>query len=307
MIYALCDVRNNRQEIYIGYTDNPTKRLQDHIRDGKVYPNSYRKIQGSKISFKATWINSILHDCQSPKLIVIDQSNKYREGDWIKKFAEKDLVLQNSRIDIENCLTGYGLSGEGTISIKEEDYTTALEIIRTNGLYVEIYPRILIDRYPKEAYIRGQSTVYEFDYYSYPTRTLSKLEEYNFQQEYLKLQHEFEDNESPSIIYTNDLYLMNTEAKKAFIRDYFNNDLLSFLLGKVLSTESDEDDEYLAEDIKLLLNNNTNISKNIMNIIREIMKDDIASKNYSFLSKFCNINSKKLIKKWQNDAIIKPT
>lgn len=297
MIYALCDVRNNRQEIYIGYTDNPTKRLQDHIRDGKLYPKSYRKIQGSQISFKSSWINSILNDRQLPKLILIDESDKYREGDWIKKFAEKDFVLQNSRIDIENCLTGYGLCGEGTISIKEEDYTTALEIIRANGLYIEIYPRILIDRYPKEAYIRGQSTVYEFDYYSYPTTTLSKLEEYNFQQEYLKLQHEFEDNESPSIIYTNDLYLMNTEAKKAFVKDYFNNDLLSFLLAKVFSTDCDEDDKYLDEDINLVLDNNSNISQNSMNIIQEIMKDDIASKNYSFLAKISTVNSKKIIKK----------
>lgn len=195
-------------------------------------------------------------------------------------------MLQNSRLDIINCLSGYGLKGEGTKIIPNAIYQKSLQNLQLHGLYKNINKKVLICEYTKETYICGEFDKYSFGYYSYPTRSISALEEIQFQEEYLFLQQEYEDHQYSSIINSNNLYLMDTEGKKAFFRDYFNDDLLGFLLEHITGTESEEEDKWLIEDIKLLLKNNFEISPKHKNIILSV-KDDWVDEGYNFLLGYC--------------------
>lgn len=292
MIYALCDPRENRQEIYIGTTVDHKARLTTHIRDGKNDIFSRTKLDGLKTSYKSNWIKKILDEGLKPQLIIIDEFETFSESDWIRKFAEENFVLQNSRIDITNCLDGYGLKGEGTKIIPNIIYQNAIENIQRHDLYKNINRKILISEYTKTTYINGDLSEYSFFYYSYPTKIISLSEENKFQKEYFSLQQKYEVVQYPSIISFDNLYLMDTEGKKAFVRDYFDNDLLGFVLEHILSTESDEEDNWLIEDIKLLLNNNFEISPKHKDIILNT-KNDWLNEEYNFLLDYCADRNKK--------------
>ena len=77
-IYSLSDPING-QVRYIGKSDNPSKRLNQHIKN---YPN--------KTNYKNNWISSLTSKNLNPVLDVIDEveiSNwEYWEKYWISQF-----------------------------------------------------------------------------------------------------------------------------------------------------------------------------------------------------------------------------
>lgn len=146
MIYALCDPRPDRQEVYIGKTKDSKIRLKSHISDGSGFFRSIKKINANP-SGKANWINSMLISNVYPKLIIIDKDEKNSEANWIKSFAEYNFILTNSRIDINNCLNGYGLKNEGAVSVPIETFKDVLKNINERGIYLDLKEKIHINTY----------------------------------------------------------------------------------------------------------------------------------------------------------------
>lgn len=93
----------------------------------------------------------------------------------------------------------------------------------------------------------------------------------------------FEGDFSSAIVVCNNLYLMDTEAKLAFIRDYLNNDLLGFVLEQIVYTESEEDDDSLIFDVELLLSNKNLIINSIHKKQISYPKDIWINDSYNFL------------------------
>lgn len=297
MIYALCDPRKGRQEIYIGKTVDEKTRLATHIRDGKSAEFTYSKLFGLKISYKDVWIKQILSEGLKPIMIVVDNSENFSESDWIKKFAEDDFILQNSRIDVENCLNGYGLYSNGCKNIPDNIYIDAVKKIKSYNLYPILEKKIFIDAYIANSFLYGDLIETKFGYHSYPTRELEAKDIEIFQKEYHELQSFFEGDCSSSIITCNDLYLMDTDAKLAFFRDYLNNDLLGFVLEQIAYTESEEEDSSLISDIELLLSNKSLVIKNSHKQQISFLKDIWTSDDYKFLLNYCDFTKEKKVKR----------
>lgn len=283
MIYALCDPRKGRQEIYIGSSVNDKVRLAAHIRDGKAAELIYSKLKGLKVSYKDVWIKQLLLEGLKPIIVVIDDSEIFSEGDWIKKFAEGNFILQNSRIDVENCLNGYGLYNNGCRNVPNKIYIDALTKIKSYDLYSILEKKIFISEYLFLSNQGGDYVEGNFKYYSYPTKKIDYSDIVIFQKEYSNLQLFFEGDFSSSIVGCNNLYLMDTEAKLAFIRDYLNNDLLGFVLAQIAYTESEEDDNSLIFYLELLLSNKNLIINNSHKKQISYLKDIWINDSYNFL------------------------
>lgn len=283
MIYALCDPREGRQEIYIGSTVNDKTRFAAHIRDGKSAELTYSKLKGLKVSYKDVWIKQLLLERLKPILVVIDDSEIFSESDWIKKFSEGDFILQNSRIDVENFLSGYGLYSRACRDVPDKIYLDALMKIKSYSLYPILEKKIFISEYIALCNQGGDYIESSFKYYSYPTKNIDNSDIVIFQKEYSNLQLFFEGDFSSAIVGCNNLYLMDTEAKLAFIRDYLNNDLLGFVLEQIAYTESEEDDDSLIFDLELLLSNKNLIINSIHKKQISYLKDIWINDSYNFL------------------------
>ena len=165
MIYALCEPREGRQEFYIGSTVNKKTRFATHVRDGKSAELTYSKLKGLKVSYKDVWIKQLLLERLKPILVVIDDSEIFSESDWIKKISEGDFILQNSRIDVENCLSGYGLYSKGCRVVPDKIYLDALIKIKSYSLYPILEKKIFISEYIAICNQGGDYIESSFKYY----------------------------------------------------------------------------------------------------------------------------------------------
>lgn len=290
MIYALTDPRKDRQEIYIGKTNNKKLRLNAHIKDGEFETESFKRIHTNKISSKNIWMKSILDDNLEPSLVIIDENEIYSESDWIKTFAEHNFILTNSKNDINNCLSGYGLTGESCKSVPQNTFNNIIAHLKSLGFYEHLFSKINVCQVESNNYFIGEWT---YDYYTYPTKNLNPIEEIKFIEEYSLLLKELEFGNyahDTTIIFDKELYILNSEAKKSFVRDYFNNDLLASVINRIPYLE---DETYCIEDIESLINNGYEPNSNHLNTLKKYLDKKYIS---SDILNILNSNRKRKLK-----------
>jgi group I intron endonuclease len=104
-IYILVDENNGPR--YVGKSDNPNKRLKDHIYESKRCDSK---------SHRVNWINSMLSKGLVPKVEIIDEVPndewEFWEGFWIDQFKQWGFSLTNGSIGGFGFTKGHIVSDE---------------------------------------------------------------------------------------------------------------------------------------------------------------------------------------------------
>jgi hypothetical protein len=96
-IYALvCPIEKRIR--YVGKTNLPSRRILQHIQDGREYRGS-ASLDSKKISTRAAWIASLLRMGLEPQMVILEEVPRGRweskEKEWIKRSKEAGCHLFN--------------------------------------------------------------------------------------------------------------------------------------------------------------------------------------------------------------------
>ena len=104
-IYILTD--ENNQPRYVGKSDNPNRRLKDHIYEAK---------RSDSKSHRVNWINSMLTKNLKPNVVIIDEVPneewEFWENFWIEQFKQRNFDLTNGSIGGFGFTKGHFVSKE---------------------------------------------------------------------------------------------------------------------------------------------------------------------------------------------------
>jgi hypothetical protein len=94
-IYCLTDPIDKRIK-YVGKTNLPSRRILQHIQDGKNYKGS---VNGRNAPTKAAWIAHLLKKGLEPQIVILEEVPRSRweskEKEWISKCKEAGCTLFN--------------------------------------------------------------------------------------------------------------------------------------------------------------------------------------------------------------------
>lgn len=92
-IYGLLDPRSKKLK-YVGKSDNPTRRLKQHIGQA----NKFAAVPGTK-DCKEIWIKGLLDLSYQPEVVILQEVHQNRwqgaEKEWIKRAKEAGCDLYN--------------------------------------------------------------------------------------------------------------------------------------------------------------------------------------------------------------------
>lgn len=284
MKYALIDKREGFQIAYIGTTNSLEERSDGHKADFRK--SIQKKINtfsllsttnhgmNNNLSRKERWFKEMHFFNQSYEMIVIDKNDKYSESAWLNAF-DKYFYMTNHQGDVtkarEHQPIGFDYKYFPVIKqVSENDFNTALENIRKK-ITLNLKEKISINEYQIRWRIQKEETSFKYDLKTYFPSNLTDSEKNNFKKEYLIIHQEIEkeNNQSPHVVILDfKLYQLDTPAKIAIVRDYFNNDLYYPFLYNQDNLFFDEDMDYFVENMETLFQNNIFPRKENLNDIR---------------------------------------
>lgn len=294
MKYVLIDPRKGFQIAYVGQTNNFDKRIQGHYSDycKSVIIYNYSLVNGFKSSsMKEKWFSEMSKSQVCYEVFKIDEQDKYSESAWTKAF-DTYFNMTNNKADITNARNRipFGTDRAETFPVKEvslQDFNKVIEKIKKKILHLNLMKKIPIAEYEFES----KYSQYEYTWYTYLPKNLNHNEEQEFIKEYNRMHDLIEDvasdyhNNRRYTIMNWELYKLDTPAKIAIIRDYFNNDLYRAILEDEIIDDLDE--QYLAEDLHLLINNKIFPENKHYDILKEI-------------TQYCNSPGFNFFKEWVN-------
>lgn len=260
--YALVDTRRNFQIAYIGETNNFEKRVIQHKceynkQETKTpIPSAFYEF-GKKLE----WFNEMKAHNTCFEAFIIDEKGEFTESAWARAF-DKFFNLKNHISSVSRARNKKEFKDYSITVFKEvPDKRVIEEILKIQkaGYALDLKYKVSISTH--NMLDRNGDKSYEYTYKTYLPFHLNSAEEYIFIKEYQELKNGFEQNGFSSLciddlipfILNTQLYKLDTPAKIAFVRDYFNNDFYNIFLRQDIFDELDE--QYFFENLEILYKN----------------------------------------------------